>query len=160
MKGIKKVVSTATLITILAYTTPLYAIQDSETIYNKLNSKGDSYKTTVTIKEKDNVKESEIKKELPIETEISYKLDGKEISPEDLVGKSGKVTITIKYINKSEQTVFVNGEKVTMYTPFMVAVGTIIDSENNKNIEVSNFGKIVEYGENRSEERKSYRKWK
>ncbi len=35
-------------------------------------------------------------KKLPIETDIVYKLDGKEIKPQELAGKSGKVTINIK----------------------------------------------------------------
>lgn len=84
-------------------------------------------------------------KELPIECKIIYELDGKEISKEEIVGKSGKVKITLEYTNKEERKVTINGKKETMYVPFVVGVGTIIDNENNKNIEVTN-GKVMDDG--------------
>ena len=49
-------------------------------------------------------------KELPVDMKITYTLDGKEISPADLAGKSGKVTIRFEYENKAKQTVDVDGE--------------------------------------------------
>ena len=142
---LKRVISGTTLIAILTYTIPVFAIVNSETVYSKLNPKGENYKTIVTTKTEDNTEEKETDKELPIETKISYTLDGEEISAEDLAGKSGKVIIKIDYKNKSENSVYVNGKYQTMYTPFVVVTGTIIDNENNKNIEVKN-GKVIENG--------------
>ena len=40
-----------------------------------------------------------IEKELPVNISVSYKLDGKSISPSELVGKSGKVSIRFNYEN-------------------------------------------------------------
>ena len=56
--------------------------------------------------------------------------------------RSGKVKVTISYTNKDVHTI--SGE--TMYTPFAVVCGTIVDNENNKNIEVSN-GKVIDNGD-------------
>lgn len=84
-------------------------------------------------------------KELPISSEIKYELDGKVIEAKDIVGKSGKVKVTIKYTNNELHTVKVNGKTVQMYTPFVVVAGTIIDNTKNKNIEVTE-GKILDNG--------------
>lgn len=89
--------------------------------------------------------QGETRKELPIECNVKYELDGKEISAEELVGKSGKVKITIEYINKDEHIVNINGKDEKLYTPFVVACGTIIDNDNNRNIEITN-GKVIDNG--------------
>lgn len=89
--------------------------------------------------------QGESQKELPIECNIKYELDGKEISAEELAGKSGKVKITLEYINKDEHSVNINGKTEKLYTPFVVVAGTIIDNKNNSNIEISN-GKLVNDG--------------
>ena len=144
-KIIKRVISSFTVIAILAYTMPVFALTSSETVYTRLNSQGKGYKTIVTTKDGEDVKEKETNKELPIETKISYILDGEEITAEELAGKSGRVTIKIEYINKAENRVNINGKSQMMYTPFVVMTGAIIDNNNNKNIEVKN-GKVVENG--------------
>ena len=142
---VKKTIASFMVGIVTLYTLPVYAMASSESVYSKLKANGENYQTIVTTKENEEVKQENIKKELPIETKITYKLNGGDISAEDLVGKSGKVSIKIEYINKSCKTVSVNGTNQNMYTPFIVAVGTIIDNENNKNIEVKN-GKIIENG--------------
>lgn len=85
------------------------------------------------------------KKELPIECKISYKLDGQEISKEDIIGKSGLVNVNFEFINKEQRKATINGKEETMYVPFIVGMGTVIDNENNKNIEISN-GKVIDNG--------------
>lgn len=85
------------------------------------------------------------KKQLPIECHIKYELDGKEISSTDLVGKDGKVKITIEYINKDKHVVSINGSNETLYTPFVIACGTIINNEHNRNIRITN-GKVIDDG--------------
>ena len=134
-------------ISTIAYMSPVYAIANKETIYSKMNTNGDVYKTIVTTKDGEDVKQEETEKDLPLESKITYKLDGKDIKPEDLKGKSGKVTIKIEYKNKSAKSVVLNGRNETLYTPFMVALGTVINNKNNKNIKVSKGGRIVENGE-------------
>ena len=89
--------------------------------------------------------QGESQKELPIECNVKYELDGNEITASELVGKSGKVKITIEYINKDAHTVNINGKDQTLYTPFVVVCGTIIDNNNNRNIEITN-GKTVDDG--------------
>ena len=86
--------------------------------------------------------QGESQKELPIECKVKYELDGKEIQANELAGKSGKIKITIEYINKDAHDVNINGKNETMYTPFVVVCGTIINNDNNKNIEITN-GKAI-----------------
>ena len=144
---LKSVISLIALITTIAYVSPVYAIANKETIYSKMNSNGDVYKTIVTTKDGEDLKQEETEKELPLESKITYKLDGKDIKPEELLGKSGEVTIKIEYKNKSAKNVVINGKSQTIYTPFMVALGTVINNKNNKNIKVSKGGRIVENGD-------------
>lgn len=87
----------------------------------------------------------ETDKDLPISCNIKYELDGKVVSKEEIVGKSGKVKVTLEYTNNQSHTVNVNGKNETMYTPFIVIAGTVIDNETNKNIKVTN-GKIIDDG--------------
>ena len=79
---------------------------------------------------------------LPVGVKVSYKLDGKDISPEDLAGKSGKVTIKFDYENNAEKTVNVNGKDITVKVPFAMISGVILPSDNFKNITVTN-GQVV-----------------
>lgn len=87
----------------------------------------------------------ETDQELPVKLNIKYELDGKEISSDEIAGKSGKVKITISFENKEEHEVQINGKTEKMYTPFVVATGTYINNDNNKNIEVTN-GKAIDDG--------------
>ena len=84
-------------------------------------------------------------KQLPISMNITYKLDGKNIKIDDLIGKSGHVEINIKYTNNVKNNVLVNGKYETLYTPFVVATVTNIPNSNNSNVVVSN-GKVVDNG--------------
>lgn len=87
-----------------------------------------------------------IDKELPVDVKVSYKLDGKSISPKDLKGKSGKVEIQFSYDNKSKQTVNVNGEDVEMYTPFTMVSAMMLFSDEYSNVSVEN-GKLISDGD-------------
>ena len=126
-------------------------LKDLSDLVNIENVSGDEKfeksENTVTWNAKGNdiYYKGESKKELPIECKVTYMLDEKEISKEEIVGKSGNVKIILEYTNKEEHIVNINGKNVKMYTPFVVACGTIINNENNKNIEISN-GKIVDDG--------------
>lgn len=87
-----------------------------------------------------------IDKELPVDVKVSYKLDGKSISPKDLKGKNGKVEIQFSYDNKSKQTVNVNGEDVEMYTPFTMVSAMMLSSDEYSNVSVEN-GKLISDGD-------------
>ena len=75
--------------------------------------------------------------EAPVSQKVTYYLDGKEISPEELAGKSGKVTIHFDYTNNTSYTETVNGEKVTVSVPFAAITGLVLD-DSFSNIEVTN----------------------
>lgn len=79
---------------------------------------------------------------LPVDVNITYKLDGKKISAEKLKGKSGKLEIHIDYKNHSRQTVQVDGEDVEMYTPFTMVTALMLPTDQYKNVTVDS-GKIV-----------------
>lgn len=82
---------------------------------------------------------------LPIDLNITYKLDGKEMKASDMLGKSGKVEIIVKYTNNDKHNMFINGKYETIYTPFVITFGTSIDEKNNQNITINN-GKVVSNG--------------
>ena len=84
------------------------------------------------------------KKSLPIGINIKYYLDGKEESLDNILGKSGKIKIIIDFTNNEKHNALVNGKQETMYTPFLVTMGTMLDS-NVTNIKINN-GKVVASG--------------
>lgn len=75
--------------------------------------------------------------EPPVTQKVTYYLDGKEISPEDLAGKSGKVKIRFDYTNTTSYTDTVNGEKQTVSVPFAAITGLVL-GDGFENIEVTN----------------------
>ena len=89
----------------------------------------------------------DVNKEAPVTINVSYYLNGKEISPEDLAGQSGEVKIRFDYVNNEKETITVNGSTKTAYVPFTVATGLMLDSSKFTNIEVTN-GKLSSVGEN------------
>ena len=84
------------------------------------------------------------KKSLPIGINIKYYLDGKEESLDNILGKSGKIKIVINFTNNEKHNALVNGKQETMYTPFLVTMGTMLDSSAT-NIKINN-GKVVANG--------------
>lgn len=75
--------------------------------------------------------------EPPVTQKVTYYLDGKEISPDDLAGKSGKVKIRFDYTNTTSYTETVNGEKQTVSVPFAAITGLVL-GDGFENIEVTN----------------------
>lgn len=86
-----------------------------------------------------------IEKELPVKLSVSYKLDGKPISAEELAGKSGRVTVRFDYRNNQYETVSIDGKEEKIYVPFVMATGVLLDGDAFKNVEVSN-GKLINDG--------------
>lgn len=87
------------------------------------------------------------KKELPVNVKVSYKLDGKEISPEELAGKSGKVTIRFDYENNAMETAKIGDKDEEITVPFAMISGMILSDEKFHNIEISN-GRVISEGNN------------
>ena len=82
---------------------------------------------------------------LPVDVAVSYQLDGKTISPDDLAGKTGKVTIRFTYTNNKSENVQIDGKTTAIKVPFIMLTGLILDNDNFSNISVTN-GKIISDG--------------
>ena len=87
-----------------------------------------------------------IQKELPVGLSVRYYLDGKSVSPEELKGKSGKVTIRFDYKNRQYETVQINGVNQRIYVPFAMLTGMILDNDTFQNVQITN-GKLVNDGD-------------
>lgn len=99
---------------------------DSGTLTWKSNGKDIFYQGKVT-------------EELPIKVTAKYYLNGEEINPKKIKGKSGDVKIVYSFTNESYD------KSSGMYTPFVVTTTSIINSDNNTDIDISN-GKVVNTG--------------
>ena len=78
-----------------------------------------------------------------MDVKITYYLNDKQVTADELKGQSGKVRIRFDYTNKYSQKVEVNGKTVEVSTPFVVCSAMFLSSDNFSNIEVTN-GKTVE----------------
>ncbi len=68
-------------------------------------------------------------KALPIDVKVTYALDGQEAALEDIIGKSGHLTVTVNLKNNETDTVNVNGKDRTIVTPLITAVGVILGGD-------------------------------
>lgn len=82
------------------------------------------------------------KKDLPVNFNITYYLDGKQTTAEKIAGKKGQVKMVITVNNESKKTVKIAGKDTTIYTPFIVAGGMILQEDNFSNVTVEN-GKTI-----------------
>lgn len=82
--------------------------------------------------------------QLPVSQTITYYLDGKEISPEELAGKSGKVTIRFDYTNHEKVVANIGGKEEEIYVPFVALSGMVL-GDSFTNIKVEN-GRIIADG--------------
>ena len=88
---------------------------------------------------KDIFYQGKVTEELPIKVDVKYYLDGEEVNPKKIKGKSGEVKIVYNFTNESYD------KSSGMYTPFVVTTTSIINSDNNTDIDISN-GKVVNTG--------------
>ncbi len=86
-----------------------------------------------------------IEKELPVDMNVTYTLNGNSISPAELAGKSGKITIRFEYKNNQYKTVEINGKQEKIYVPFAILTGMLLDNDVFTNINVSN-GRLINDG--------------
>ena len=68
-------------------------------------------------------------KALPIDVKVTYALYGQEAALEDIIGKSGHLTVTVNLKNNETGTVNVNGKDRTIVTPLITAVGVILGGD-------------------------------
>ncbi|MCH5267347.1 MAG: hypothetical protein J1E62_03295 [Lachnospiraceae bacterium] len=128
-------------------------VQDATSLEDIVNTKGDekferdNEKITWETNGQDIYYQGKTASELPIGMEITYSLDGKEVKPEDILGKSGKLEMHIRYSNYSKQTIRVNGKREKIYTPFLMATGMILPVDKFNNISIDH-GKVLSEGDN------------
>ena len=83
-------------------------------------------------------------KQLPVTVKATYYLDDKEVAPEEIAGKSGRVKIRMDYISNESVTKEVNGKEETIDVPFVAVTGLIL-GDNFTNVSVEN-GKYITQG--------------
>lgn len=127
--------------------------EDVTELQNVENVKGDETYTTgsegsVSWKSegKDIYYQGTTDKELPVDVEITYTLDGKKVEAKDLKGKDGKLEMKVQYTNQSKETVDVSGESVEMYTPFAMVTAMMLPNDEYTNVTIGH-GKIVSDGD-------------
>lgn len=85
-------------------------------------------------------------KELPVSLKVTYSLDGRTVTAEELAGKSGKVVIRFDYESCRYETVEINGTREKIYVPFAALTGVVLDNSVFGNVEISN-GKLINDGD-------------
>ena len=73
--------------------------------------------------------QGQTEKELPVAVKITYELDGKVVTPEQIRGQSGHVVMRFEYENKTKQEVTIGGKQESMYVPFLMLTGVILDDD-------------------------------
>lgn len=86
-------------------------------------------------------------KDLPVDVKISYELNGRDVTADELAGQSGKVKIRFDYTNKEKMTTKINGKDEEIYVPFTMVSGMVLDNDRFSNIQVTN-GKVISEGDN------------
>lgn len=120
-------------------------IKDNSILTNILNVNGsedftlDNNIVTWYAKGKDIFYTGTTKKEQPLNIVTKYYLNGKVTKATDMIGKSGNVKIEISLLNNSLL------RTNNTFTPYVVALGAMIDSDTNTDIEVTN-GKVTDTG--------------
>ncbi len=123
----------------------------NETVYVISNNDGNTQKVIVSDTLKDNTNGTEsysmqnVDAEAPIAINVKYELDGKAVNASEIAGKSGHVSITYDYTNNITSKVMVGDKEETMYVPFAVVTGMLLDNEKFSNVSVTG-GKLIDDG--------------
>lgn len=133
--------------------TGLETINDSSNLTDIENVKGDETftfgndgSTIWTADGHDVYYQGTSEQELPVTLDVSYQLDGKAVNPEELPGKTGHIVIRYSFTNHQSRQVNVGGKEDSVYIPFAMITGMILDNEVFRNIDVQN-GKLVNDGD-------------
>ncbi len=76
-------------------------------------------------------------KALPLDIQITYTLNGKEVDPEDILGESGHLKLTITVTNTEVQEYTVNGITYKACKPFYVATGGLFDETHFSDVTIN-----------------------
>lgn len=126
-------------------------LEDESTLSDIKNVKGDEKytadgdKLTWSTDSEDIYYQGTTDKKLPVSVKLKYYLDGKEMKPSELKGKSGHLKIRVDYKNNEKKNVSVDGKDTEVYTPFVMMTGMILPNETFSNVTIDN-GKIISDG--------------
>ena len=126
-------------------------LEDESTLSDIKNVKGDEKytsdgdKLTWATDGEDIYYQGTTDKKLPVSVKLNYYLDGKQMKPSELKGKSGHLKITVDYKNNEKQNVSLDGKDTEVYTPFVMMTGMILPNETFSNVAIDN-GKVVSDG--------------
>ncbi len=119
-------------------------LTDIVNVKGKETYKADGTKLTWSANGSDIYYQGTTDKKLPVDVNITYELDSKEIAAKDLAGKSGHVKITLNYKNNSANIVKIGGKDETIYTPFAAVSALTLDEEKFRNIKVTNGAAVAD----------------
>ena len=120
---------------------------DDEVVYVFTDSEGKVEKVMDSIWISNDEDRTQIGKEadLPIGVEVRYSLNGKQVNPDALHGKSGHLKVEILFTNNRYEMKNINGKEEKIYVPFLASAVTALDGEKYTNVTVSN-GRVINDG--------------
>ncbi len=84
--------------------------------------------------------------DLPVNVTVTYTLDGEEMTPEQMAGKSGEVTIRYDYQNTAVQEVEIKGKTYEFHVPFAAVTALLLNEKVLSDIEITN-GRLISDGD-------------
>lgn len=84
---------------------------------------------------------------LPVDTKVTYFLDGNEVKSSDLDGKSGQLKIVIEQTNNQFEEVNISGKTRKLYVPYYSLTTMRLSSDIFENVHI-NQGKVISDGKN------------
>lgn len=87
--------------------------------------------------------EGESDQELPVGVQISYYLNGKKVSAEEIAGASGDVRVRFDYSNTKRVEVTRDGEDKSLLMPYLFMTMALLPSDSFTDLQVEN-GKVME----------------
>ena len=129
----------------------LSILEDVTSLKDIENVKGDEEFTSVSdsiewaANGKDIYYKGTTDKELPVDVTMKYFLDGKEVTPDSIIGKSGHLVIRWEYNNKTSVMKNVNGKNKEFKVPFIAASAALLNNEKFLNATISS-GKVISDG--------------
>ena len=118
---------------------PSDTISDDEAVYVLTDAAGNVENIA---NGEESVTKTQEQKDLPVDVRFTYRLDGREIAPEELAGKSGRVEIRIDYTNNAWAVKEISGKEENLCVPFLTLSALLLDNEHFSNVTVEN-GKLV-----------------
>lgn len=85
-------------------------------------------------------------RDLPVDVTVSYTLNGQRVTPDQLAGKSGRVSIRFDYVNHQYETASIGGRTQQIFVPFAMVTAVLLDGDRFTNVSVTN-GRLCNDGD-------------